>query len=298
MIERLRGQFPWFFVIGAPKAATTTICAHLEKHPQVVLSDPKETDFFQWDHHSYERYLEHFHAPTSGTRIIGEGSPQYSCTGTWPKTPARIAEFAPDARIVYGVRHPLDRLRSYARQQRQNRTVSPRSTMFEVIRGVPRVMDSALYATQLRRYLDYFDRSQVFVYFFEEFAVDPPSTLGALASHLSIESELFRTQPTLQANASEAFGGEPTLLWNLRRFHPLRDVIPAGMRAAIRRQALARITTTLPADGWTPDAIEWVRSRIEPDVNEFLELAGRPVDYWGWVPSDLAGDEAENVKKY
>lgn len=37
---------PTFFVIGAAKAGTTSLCELLGAHPEVFFSDPKEPQFF------------------------------------------------------------------------------------------------------------------------------------------------------------------------------------------------------------------------------------------------------------
>ena len=40
------GFFPNFFIVGAPRCGTTSLSKYLKWHPQVRLSDPKETHFF------------------------------------------------------------------------------------------------------------------------------------------------------------------------------------------------------------------------------------------------------------
>jgi len=40
---------PTFLVIGAAKAGTTSRCARLGSHPDVFISEPKETNFFAYD---------------------------------------------------------------------------------------------------------------------------------------------------------------------------------------------------------------------------------------------------------
>jgi hypothetical protein len=45
---------PFFSICGAPKLGTTSLYAYLDQHPEVCMSDPKETDFFQ---RGYDRGL-------------------------------------------------------------------------------------------------------------------------------------------------------------------------------------------------------------------------------------------------
>ena len=37
-----------FFIVGAPKAGTTALHAHLDKHPQVCMSSDKEPNYFSY----------------------------------------------------------------------------------------------------------------------------------------------------------------------------------------------------------------------------------------------------------
>ena len=38
-----------FFIVGAPKAGTTALHAHLAKHPQVCMSSDKEPNYFSFE---------------------------------------------------------------------------------------------------------------------------------------------------------------------------------------------------------------------------------------------------------
>ena len=39
-------MLPNFIIVGAPKAGTTSLYHYLSEHPQVIMSDPKEVNFF------------------------------------------------------------------------------------------------------------------------------------------------------------------------------------------------------------------------------------------------------------
>ena len=48
-------RLPTFFIVGAPKAGTTSLYNYLDQHPQVYMSPIKEPNFF-----SAEIRIEHF----------------------------------------------------------------------------------------------------------------------------------------------------------------------------------------------------------------------------------------------
>lgn len=137
-----RQQLPNFFIVGAPKAGTTSLYAYLEQHPQVYLSPLKEPSYFAFEMRlenfseemrpriareiraleeylsgdmrekrfgglvsSWEDYLKLFRH-VSDEIAIGEATPIY----LWSETAARnIAARIPHARIIINLRNPVDR---------------------------------------------------------------------------------------------------------------------------------------------------------------------------------------------
>jgi Sulfotransferase family len=135
-------KLPNFFVVGAPKAATTFIYACLDQHPQVYMSPLKEPHYFASELRpenfseadrprivrqmrelqaylrgdmrekrfgglvtTWEDYVNLF-ANVSTQVAIGEASPCY----LWSETAARnIASRVPHARIIINLRNPVDR---------------------------------------------------------------------------------------------------------------------------------------------------------------------------------------------
>lgn len=50
-------NYPTFLVIGAMKAATLTVCAYLEDHPEVYCIPGREPNYFSHDS-NYKKGLE------------------------------------------------------------------------------------------------------------------------------------------------------------------------------------------------------------------------------------------------
>ena len=140
---------PNFFIVGAPKAGTTSLYHYLDQHPDVYMSPVKEPNYFaeeirlgnvsaqwqDWAHREYNSlqlylrgpmqekrfggivaswsdYLKLF-ANVNGEKAIGEASVCY----LWSKTAARsIASTTPNAKIVMVLRNPVDRAFSQYKQ--------------------------------------------------------------------------------------------------------------------------------------------------------------------------------------
>src|SRR5580704_13557650 len=103
---------PDFIVIGAMKSATTTLHEQLARQPGIFMSRPKEPNFFS-DDEVYERGLPWYLSIFQGageSALCGESSTHYTKLPAHPRTVERMARALPRVRVVYVMRHPIDRL--------------------------------------------------------------------------------------------------------------------------------------------------------------------------------------------
>ena len=104
-----------FVIIGAAKAGTTSLASWLGSHPDVCMSNPKETMFFG-SPRLFDQGLEYFHSSFfshyQGESLIGDAAPAYSDRDRHPGTHERVFSVNPDARIIYIVRDPLRKVES------------------------------------------------------------------------------------------------------------------------------------------------------------------------------------------
>jgi co-chaperonin GroES (HSP10) len=111
---RRRGALPNLVVIGGLKCGTTSLHHYLNLHPQIAMSRPKELNFFvaelNWDLGG-EWYASHFD-PAAPVR--GETSPHYTNLPRFDGVAERMrAVLGTRARLIYLVRHPIDRMLSH-----------------------------------------------------------------------------------------------------------------------------------------------------------------------------------------
>ena len=110
-------EMPNLFIIGAAKCGTTSLHCYLDLHPEISMSRIKEPRFFACPEGPREeraitdrnRYLALFEA---GKKIRGEASPAYSQHPAVSGVPGRIAMESPDAKFIYLVRDPIERIES------------------------------------------------------------------------------------------------------------------------------------------------------------------------------------------
>jgi hypothetical protein len=190
---RTDARWPNLFVVGAPKAGTTSLWQHLDRHPDIWMAPVKEPQYFSgvwYDEPSYLRLFE----PGMRFGLRGEASPTYLAA---PGVAERIKHASPDARIVIMLRDPVDRAYSKYSQE-ANRAAETRSfaaAVEEQIRepapdGRPSAyVGSSLYADAVARYLGTFG-SQVHVIVFEEFARDTRAEVRKLFAFLDVDPDV------------------------------------------------------------------------------------------------------------
>lgn len=171
------GALPNLIVIGGLKCGTTSLHHYLNLHPEIGMSRPKELNFFvaelNWDL-GLDWYRSHFPASAA---VRGESSPHYTSRPRFEGVAGRMREtLGPEARIVYMVRHPLDRLLShylhnvgggYESRELPDAVADPQSAYVQ--RG--------LYAFQLEPYLEAFGSDRILIVSREELGSDRDETV-------------------------------------------------------------------------------------------------------------------------
>lgn len=117
----------YLIIGGAPKAGTTSIYKWLAEHPNVCASSLKETRFFLDTDYplpsarrfnganliDYENMFKHCEEDKNLLRV--EATPDY----LYSKTALRVAELLPNAKIVFILRDPVERMVSWYKYARQ-----------------------------------------------------------------------------------------------------------------------------------------------------------------------------------
>src|SRR5437763_505157 len=111
-------RWPNLFVVGAPKAGTTSLWLYLDRHPDIWMAPVKEPQFFSGLWYDQDSYLRLF-APGARFKLRGEASPSYLAKAGVAEASKRVS---PDARIVIMLRDPVERAYSKYPQEANRRT--------------------------------------------------------------------------------------------------------------------------------------------------------------------------------
>ena len=198
----LRRWMPHFLGIGAARAGTSWVAAQLAARPDIRMGR-KEIHFFDRklgvaathesarDLYDQLRYLARFAG--GGRRLRGEITPAYAILDA--AVIARIAEWMPDARLIFMMRDPIERAWSQARYGFPRWRGKPlaevgRDELIAFLDSDP-VRRRSDYAGCLRAWMAHFPPGQFFFGFLEEIRERPGALLrdllGFLEADFSVE---------------------------------------------------------------------------------------------------------------
>lgn len=247
---------PTFFIVGAAKAATTALSSLLTLHPEAAIVRGKEPHFFSRDE-TYGRGMKWYGSLFDGAQqrvAIGDASTSYSRIRYHPNVISRIKRHVPRAKIIYMVRHPLDRMEAAYVEH----LCSPGSEIFasisDAVLRCPMIVDSSRYWEVFEAYRAAFGESQIKIVWFEEYVASTVAVFDDVCRFLGIRETGASLVGLEQRNSRET----------------------ARVRMAQLGRSSVQINTA-----WDPDVRRWVVDSIWKDSAAFLSHFKKPTDHWG-----------------
>jgi hypothetical protein len=284
-----RGALPNLIVIGGLKCGTTSLHHYLNLHPQVAMSRPKELNFFvaelNWEL-GPEWYASHFDREAP---VRGETSPHYTNLPRFAGVAERMHEvLGAQARIVYMVRDPLERMLShylhnvgggYETRPIADALSDPNSAYIARSR----------YAMQLEPYLRAFDRSRVLVVANEDLATKREVTMRHVFEFCGVDDDFTSEQfaREWETGSGKQDGGfrlmdRAVRLPGLRAFDRNFDRLPESLRWMVERLVHDPGTGAAPKPQLDAELRSRLVDMVAPDVADLERLTGRT---FGWLES-------------
>ncbi len=187
-------MLPNFIIIGAMKAGTTSLFQYLRQHPQVFMPEMKEPHFFTSEHnwHRGREWYEELFEQAGAADAVGEASTGYSKHPIYQRVPERMAKMLPDVRLIYLMRHPIERMQSQYLHQTSIRDdhplLQPESrSLRKALTSDPSYLSFSMYAMQIEQYLDFFPREQMLLLTSDELRHARRSTLRKVFGFLGVD---------------------------------------------------------------------------------------------------------------
>lgn len=296
---------PTFLIIGAAKAATTSMYEYLRQHPDIFMSAVKEPWHFashavtrRWtgpgddlmrarclDLARVEDYEALFEG---GTHALarGEASPIYLHTEGCAE---RIRSALPDARLIVLLRDPVDRAFSHFRKHLQE-NLETAGSFAEAVRLEEersrqgwspefQYVRRGFYYRQLEPYLRLFPREHLRIYLYEDIVKDTAAVVRDAYAFLGVDPDFTPdTEKRYYVGGTPARAALPTLL---RGASPaaafIRCLVPQVLRQPIRLRLKRMAEKKIVVDPQTrADLIKEYRA----DILKLQELLGRDLGPW------------------
>jgi len=236
----LSNKFPDFIIIGAMKSATSTLHNQLSAQPGIFMSTPKEPNFFS-DDEIYNQGLNWYTALFSDAdteQICGESSTHYTKLPDYPETIQRLKAAIPMPKLIYVMRHPIDRLVSHYMHQWSEGVIS--CDINQAIDRYPELVDYSCYGMQISAYFGAFGSKSVLPLFFEDLKANKNKSLNRVGEFIGLTEPLIWVDDLAQDNVSSQrirrfYGYE--LLINSKPMAWLRKaLIPQRVRDRVKQQ--------------------------------------------------------------
>lgn len=275
------------FLIGAMKAGSSTLFDLLSSSQDICTSEPKEPMYLAKTplcEFTPMRFFENFR-PSGYEKVALEGTTdnsKYPYVVDVPKKLKILENFGYEIKIIYIIRHPIERIESHLRHLALHHSdvLERKLNICGLECGLSdKFVTFSSYAYQLDQFTKMFPRSSIYVVLLEDLKVNPQVVINNIADSLQLNRWLLSNSSLeLRANESE----------KIKEWHSLPKSYLFFSELAIAKKLLAPL---LPKNfkRWTrftlsqqypirtkltPDEINIVVERLKPDM---LRLR----DEWG-----------------
>ncbi|MEN7550360.1 sulfotransferase [Rapidithrix thailandica] len=278
-------NLPRFIIIGAMKAATTSLYYYLSRHPEVNMSSKKETDFFleRCFHQGLEHYQAYFE---NNDKVKGEASTNYTKFPHFKGVPERIRSVIPEVKLIYILRDPIERLSSEIHhawvQGYETRSLEQILGDFDNNNYVY----ISKYYEQLSQYLKVFDEKQLLILTTEQLRKDPETAMQKTFRFIGVNpefsSEEFHNKLHVSSQKTQKTGlGKmiDQMGWMQSVKNGIRTLLPDQAYSSLKGIANRKV----PKVVLESNTVERLLNEFRPDVDKMREFTGYSFSEWRYT---------------
>nr|WP_320165796.1 sulfotransferase [uncultured Methylophaga sp.] len=264
---------PNFIIIGAMKSATSTLHEQLALQPGIFMSTPKEPNFFSDDdvYQLGSNWYQGLFESANRNDICGESSTHYTKLPDYPHTLDRMSSYLPELKLVYVIRHPVERLVShYIHQWSQNVIRDDINTAIDLF---PELINYSLYSMQIIPYIEQYGRENILLVFSEAFRKEPELELARVARFIGYDKPVTWHETLPEQNVSNQrvrrFKGYDLIVNNPILASLRRSLVPRGLRDFVKQQLVMKERPEL-----TTRSLEKLEKIFNDDLRTLSSLSG------------------------
>lgn len=294
-------RFPDFYILGAPKAGTSSLAQYLDEHDGIFVSKPKEPRYFAEDFgdrpiKDEDAYLDLFREAAADA-LLGEATTDYLVSDV---AVDRILEVRPDAKFIVMLRNPVEMVFAMHAQERKNgyeTIVDPEAAWAAIERrkagqGVPTLCNEpkrlyydhrCLLGGQVDRLMARVSPDKLKILFMEDFAKDTERFYRETQSFIGIDAYQPREFPVYN---SRHHVKHPAMikLWKLGMTAKDKLGLKTEFGILSKIQGVGMSSEAAPENRDRTAFRQALRDYFAPDIRLLGDLTGR--DLSGWLHED------------
>lgn len=268
------------FLIGARKAGTTSLATALSMHPEISLAKGKEPFYFcDTGLSSLKSYKEYRAKFDWSKKLRCDASTSYSLRHlNGSKVVERIYGYNPEAKILYIVRDPFERIVSHY-VMAYNRRYTNKSFYDAVVRE-DHIVNTSKYYFQIEPYIATFGENNVQILFLEDFKRDQKAFLDELSQFLNIGS--FEIVEKIHLNDGFKHRIYPRYmdyLFTNRLYLKAKSIAPTGLFEKAKK-AFIRLIGISDRPKISEEMERIIFEKIKNDIKSFSSLLNKNLDHW------------------
>ena len=279
------GRGPDFIGLGAQRSGTSWIYACLYEHPE-IHAPIKEIHFFSRERNWPKGYgwYESIFADAKKDQKIGEFSTSYLADR---ETPQRIHQQYPNAKLIVVLRNPIERAFSNYVNDIMAGTVKASVSFAEALAERDEYIINGMYATHLRKYLEFFSRDNILILIHEDIKKDPAAFMKKIYQFIGVDDGFL----SFFLNKKVNIGRVPRFVWLDRLFiHISKGMRLLGMHKLwwlIKKKGLAgnilavnTKTDKKVASGLSDLDRQRLKNLFTEEIRELETIVGYKIDSW------------------
>lgn len=290
-------RFPDFYILGAPKAGTSSLAQYLDDHEGIFVSKPKEPRYFAADFadrpiEDEQTYLDLFEDADDGA-ILGEATTDYLVSEV---AVDRILAVREDARFIAMLRNPIQMVPAMHAQERKNgyETIADVEEAWSAIErrkagnGIPALCnepkrlfydDRCRLGEQIERLQAKVPADRLQIIFMEDFAAETERVYREAQAFIGIETYEPRDFPVLNQRHHIR---HPAMiqLWKLGKTAKDKLGLQTNFGLLNKVQAFGMSSEAAGPSGDRRPFQRRLRDHFAADIELLARLTGRDLSSW------------------
>ncbi len=270
------------FLIGARKCATTSLAACLNMHEDICVASNKEPEYFSKDSTYRSDNLSKYHSLFDATCTWKcDASTIYSAQEyTSENVASNIYNYNPDARILYIVRNPFDRIISNYTMA-YNRKYTRKTFNESLYHPDKNLIVLSQYYHQISPYLELFPKDQILIIFYYDFIDDQERSIHGILQFLNLNFEnISHTDAALNRHQDKLdipkiYDG----ILSSKLYTEIKKYLPNRLIKTLKSK-IQKSTRLKYKPEYTPEQYDYVYSHLKDDIKALEELTQRNLDFW------------------